>query len=858
MEFDDEAKRTEEELREYYPQLFESKTVGNEVMLNFKIKELNEHLKQTGVLFKELSAEFDKLGKSGADNLVKTSKEFKEGLTEVAKTFSELEKQVQSTGDKFQNVLGKSVNNLTRELKGTLGVLVDIGAAIVGVIGEAFRKLTAIFPGISNFLNKLKTQWKEILESDTAIGALGRGGIGMIEKLGTALPWISTFVAIVVAASVETERLYVAGRKVTNVLENIKMGITDIGAGFGIVLKDMAAEWGLSSEVLARNARSMLSALGVGLVESGRLTKQNTETMLKDITEMGLAIAARFGISIEEVAKKINDLGLAWGRMGNQKEIVSRWFETLNALAKNTGLTTTEFAGMVDKLRGQLGLLGLTMDNSVKVAYLMNRVFKDGKDIFKDFGLGAEGSIRMFNELGNFENKLKGNLGSFLYFSGALGGGFSNLGDLWKKWVGASESYRKGGAFGLAMNFYDMMLKIMGGNVDAAKAGVAIQMGLSPELAGVFNRFMDLFLKSMGDVKDVETRQLLLQYLKKGGKDDKLLEELQRRGVKVDKMEEMIKTYKEVAKETTDPLVRIQKLLEDMVAHLAMAIMSVIAILVGGFMFLAGVFKWRDTEHWEERGKKLLSKGISGFQEHFTSIIKDLGEVGGELFRGLGDFLKESGMNPPPNQGQSGVSRGYNQGQSGVSRGYNQGQSGVSRGYNRDWFDLSKKLRKAYKKIFGLPEIGDLTTDKGIEHTIEQTKIYLGTLSGLKRDDKIASWVRKFSQEAGKHLTFMPDVTDKELINRPEFYENLGLFREGYRKTPMAIYTKDMGKVIRINEEDVKSLFKTENIKSVSGLRLSDTEALTDNDEIVLRVVLSGGIVRQYLFSHINTSSPTK
>jgi hypothetical protein len=835
MEFDDETKRFEanlmKELSKYYPQLFESKTVGNEAVLAANIKVINEHLKQAGILFKEFSAELDKLGKSGGVNLLKVSKEFKEGLAEVLKTFNILERQVQSTGDKLQNVLVKSVNNFTRELRGALGVLFDIGSAIGGTIGGA--------------IGKLKDKFEDVLKSDTALGALGRGGVSMIDKLGAVLPWIGGLVAIVVAASVETERLYVAGRRVTNVLENIKMGITGIGAGFGIVLKDMAAEWGLSSEVLARNAGLMLSALGVSLVESGRLIKQNTETMLKDITEMGLAISARFGISIEEVAKKINDLGLAWGRMGNQKEIVSRWFETLNALAKNTGLTTTEFAGMVDKLRGQLGLLGLTMDNSVKVAYLMNRVFKDGRDIFKDFGLGAEGSIRMFNELGNFENKLKGNLGSFLYFSGALGGGFSNLGDLWKKWVGASESYRKGGAFGLVMNFYDMMLEIMGGNVNAAKAGVAIQMGLSPELAGVFNRFMDLFLKSMGDVKDVETRQLLLQYLKKGGKDDRLLEELQRRGVKVDKMEELIKTYKEVAKETTDPLTRIKRILEDMVAHLTMAIMSIIVILVGGFMFLAGAIKsiWgKDTGNWEEKGKKLFTKGISGFMEHFKNMLTALGGIGGELVRGLADSLDIDIDNKSSANMQGRVEDG---------------------GWYRQDEVVKQNFKRLFNKIFKKEDIG--LTDKDIEtvrRTLKQASSVLGTLSGMQErgvaDDVIGDWVGKFSRDLGKHLTVMLDVKKKELINRKEFYENLGLFAGGYRQTPMAIYTEDKGKIIKVDESKVLELFKTGNIESVSGLRLHETEAWTANDEIVLRVTLPGGLIRQYLFSRMNTSSVTK
>jgi hypothetical protein len=350
-------------------------------------------------------------------------------------------------------------------------------------------------------------------------------------------------------------------------------------------------------------------------------------------------------MNIGEVANKIDELGKAWGRTTQLSRITERWFGVLSGRIKDLALRSDEFVGVVDKMRSQFGLLGLYMENSARIASVLGDVFKKNNVFLQEYGV--EGVVRMTEGLAGFENRLKSNIGTFLFFSGALEkplGRLSDFKDLWERTLKTAEEYKQGGVFSLAIKAYDKMVKTVGEH--GAMFWLAQDMRLSVDQYPVLEKFIKEF-KRISEGNE-ETGKLVAQYLKTG--DRAVLKQLGERGVKIEDMEKLRKDIRGLSESLTDPLKRIEILIRDVVFHLAGVMAGLLKIIIG---LLASIFfgvtfqrsKAREAFKYSFEGIDKVKSDIGKFVES----VKKAGAETGDILLGLGDlFERLKKLETPP------------------------------------------------------------------------------------------------------------------------------------------------------------------------------------------------------------------
>jgi tetrahydromethanopterin S-methyltransferase subunit F len=628
-------------------------------------------------LVESITKEFDKFGEvkeleastiggraEKEDKAKKASKEYAESIRELEyafkgahDAFKVLFKLMEDKG--FKEALKDSVElrrmiqNVTRDVEYLKRATIDfenimkrLGEALVAPASEFNRELDrslGYFGGIKRVVEDVgETFRQKIIERVKEARATGEiGATGEKTALGflAALPVAGAIIGMGMWGRTLEERYRVMGRQITSILEtvsnatekNVRIWL-QAGSIFGSELTGMAEAWKKLPEEIKGYAEAMTKAFAVAIDVSHKTGRAVAET-IKDITEMGMTLTMKFGMSIGEVANKINELGRAWGRTTQLAGIVERWFGVLSGRTRDLALRSDEFAGVVDKMRAQFGLLGLSMENSARIANVLGDAFKKNSAFLKEYGV--EGVSRMIEGFAGFENRLKSNIGTFLFFSDALEKPLAGLDDLWDRTVRMGEAYRSGGVFGLAINAFERMSRMIG--EPGAKLWVAQQMGLSIDQYSVFDKFIGEFRRIGRGNEEIE--KLMAQYLQRGERE--VLEQLGKRGVKIEDMEKLRKDVKGLSEALTDPMRRIEIAIRDAVFHLAEIMAGLLKIIIG---LLTGIFfgvTFQPSKAWEafKYGFEGVNKIVDSIGKFAESVAK-AGVETGDVLLGLGDLFE--------------------------------------------------------------------------------------------------------------------------------------------------------------------------------------------------------------------------
>jgi hypothetical protein len=645
-----------------------------------KIKQLAESITKEFDKFKEVKElEVSAVGGRAEkeDKAKKASKEYAESIRELEyafkgahDAFKVLFKHMEDKGFKEalkdSRELRRMLQNVTRDVEYLKRATIDfenimkrLGGALVAPASDFNKELDrslGYFGGIKRVVEDVgETFRQKIIERVKEARATGEiGVIGEKTALGflAALPIAGAIIGMGMWGRTLEERYRVMGRQITSILEtvshatekNVRIWL-QAGSILGSELTGMAETWKKLPEEIKGYAEAMTKAFAVAIDVSHKTGEAVAET-IKDITELGMTLSMEFGMSIGEVANKINELGKAWGRTTQLSGIVERWFGILSGRTKDLALRSDEFAGVVDKMRAQFGLLGLSMENSARIASVLGDVFKKNSAFLEEYGV--EGVSRMVEGFAGFENRLKSNIGTFLFFSDALEKPLAGLDDLWDRTVRMGEAYRSGGVFGLAINAFERMSRMIG--EPGAKLWVAQQMGLSIDQYSVFDKFIGEFRRIGRGNEEIE--KLMAQYLKTG--DVHVLKQLGERGVKIEDMEKLRKDVKGLSEALTDPMKRIEIAIRDAVFHLAEIMAGLLKIIIG---LLTGIFfgvTFQFGKAWEafKYGFERVDKTVGSIGKFVESVAK-AGVVTGDVLLGLGDLFERlkklrGDETPPP------------------------------------------------------------------------------------------------------------------------------------------------------------------------------------------------------------------